>query len=105
MRAYQMAKKQKIELGMGDLLAAEYAERLIDLLSATGAHVATKYVSEKQVVRATRIFYRGSRPDRHSFEIRLQASRPNFAERKFIKLCVEAGEPFPVKKTQLKYKK
>ena len=26
--------------------------------------------------------------------------KPNYRERKFIALCKEAGEPFPVKKTQ-----
>jgi len=33
----------------------------------------------------------------------LTIGRPNYAEREFIKLCKKAGEPFPVKKMQLKF--
>lgn len=36
-------------------------------------------------------------------EILLSIGRPNFKERKFIKDCKNAGEPFPIKKVQLIY--
>lgn len=28
---------------------------------------------------------------------------PNFAERRFIRLCFKAGEPLPVRKVQIKW--
>lgn len=69
---------------------------------------ATKYVSEKQTIKVTRRRYkRGSyhrtKSDRGEFLV--TAGRPNFAERLFIKRAKKAGEPFPVKKIQLKYAK
>lgn len=33
----------------------------------------------------------------------LTCGKPNFAERRFIKKCQQAKEPFPVKKVQLQY--
>lgn len=66
-----------------------------------GAKKATKYLDEKTVVKAT---YRGklvsSSP---THEILITLGAPNFAERKFIKACKKAGEPFPIKKIQLKF--
>jgi len=56
--------------------------------------------SEKLVVKATK---RGKpRKNENHIEIVLTIGRPNYAERKFIKLCKKAGEPFPVKKMQFK---
>ena len=33
----------------------------------------------------------------------LTCGKPNFAERAFVKKAVKAGEPFPVRKVQLKF--
>ena len=91
-----------------DLLAAEYAVKLIDLLASTGAHRATKYVSDKIVVRATRRRYKHRKSGKYSFtkgqfDITLICTRPNYNERKFIKLAKKAGTKFPISKTQLQY--
>lgn len=67
---------------------------------------ATKFVSSDLIVRGTRRVYSGrlkgwglSLP----IEVLITIGRPNFAERKFIKDCKKAGEPFPVKKVQFKF--
>lgn len=58
---------------------------------------ATAYVAPHAVIKATvRCSTRGS------VEIVLTGGRPNFAERKFIKACIKAGERFPIRKIQVK---
>lgn len=91
-----------------DLLVAEYAVKLIDLLASTGAHRATKYVSDKIVVRATRRRYKHRKSGKYhftkgQFDITLICTRPNSKEREFIKKAKKAGYKFPVTKTQLEY--
>lgn len=61
---------------------------------------ATKYLSTKLVVRAVRTRYGGK--IRKDIEITLSVCPPNYVEREFIEDCRKAGEPFPVKKIQLK---
>lgn len=76
------------------------------VLSFSAIKRATKFVSEREVVRATRIHCKalGQKPRKGSnVEIRLTVGKPNYAERVFIKNCLAANEPFPVKKVQLKY--
>ena len=60
---------------------------------------ATKYVSEKYVVKATRrtTFNKHARTQ----EFVVTIGRPNYLEQKFIKLAKKGGEPFPIKKIQL----
>lgn len=60
-----------------------------------------KYVDPKTVVRATRRHKPDRRNSRTEFVLTIGA--PNYLERKFVKLCVKAGEPFPVKKVQYKF--
>lgn len=62
---------------------------------------ATKYLDEKTAVKCTRKLKFDKRM--RSETVVLTVGRPNYAERKFIKLCKKAGEPFPVKKVQLKW--
>lgn len=71
---------------------------------------ATKFLSPKLVVRVratTYKFRKGKRTDNRSnnetFTVTVGA--PNYAERQFVKKLVAAGEPFPVKKIQLKFVK
>lgn len=61
---------------------------------------ATLYLDRDTVVKATRVlkFYGRSR----SQSLMLTVGRPNYAERKFIKDCIRAKEPLPVRKIQLK---
>lgn len=80
-------------------------DNLIHALLASGAHRATKFHSEKLVSKVTRVLLRKSgKPhfSRRQFEFVLTMGPPNFAEREFIKKCKKAGEPFPIKKIQLK---
>jgi len=65
-----------------------------------GARRATKYLSEKLVVKAT-IHCRA----RRGASLVLTVGRPNYAERQFIKACKAAGESFPVKKPQIQWPK
>jgi hypothetical protein len=86
----------------GKLMAALLADKSIKS--------ATYYIRENLIVRAraqTYKYRKGKRTDnrsnRETFTITVGA--PNYAERQFIKQLVKAGEPFPVKKMQLKYVK
>lgn len=67
------------------------------------AHKATKYLSDREIVRATRRLIRGKVPNSKNIDIVLTIGRPNYAERRFIKACKKAGEPFPVRKVQIKH--
>lgn len=80
-------------------------DRVIDALLTPRAGVitrkATLYVSPTYVVTASL----RCKPDKRSkrTEIVLKIGVPNFVERQFVKACKKAGEPFPVKKIQLKF--
>lgn len=84
-----------------------YENAILDVVEAvgnskaTGVKSAVKYIGEKEVVKATRRFKPDELNERE--EIVLTIGKPNYAERKFVKLCKKAGEPFPVKKVQLKF--
>lgn len=77
--------------------------KVVDTLLRTGARRATKYLSPSFVVSACRPAFGGRRarkPSRH--HIMLKMGLPNYAERRFIRACKRAGEPFPVRKLQLR---
>lgn len=76
---------------------------VIEPLILGDAVKATKYLSPKQVFRATRTRYGGRfARSNQNIEVTLTFGRPNYVEREFIKFCQKAHEPFPVKKVQLK---
>ena len=83
--------------------------RAVDLIVSTGARRATKFISPNFVVSAAHPYQR--RRGRHSpgFErgknvyISVKIGRPNHLERAFIKKALAAGEPFPVRKVQLRF--
>jgi hypothetical protein len=82
------------------------ADQCVRAILYGGAVKATKYISEKLTVKATRKLYGKKRlPSRKAYEIVLTAGKPNHEERAFIKKLGKAGEPFPVKKVQLKMPK
>lgn len=56
----------------------------------------TKIISPRVIVRCTRRHPRAS-------EFVLKIGSPNYLERDFIKLCTKAGEPYPIKKVQIKF--
>ena len=71
-----------------------------------GAYKATKYISEKETVKATRKRFKGKiRKRERIVEIIFTVGSPNYEEREFIKKCKKTGESFPVKKIQLKLPK
>jgi len=74
---------------------------VVEACMETEARKATIYVSPVLVVKATRR-HRAKKNEVH-VEILLTIGRPNFDECKFIKDCIKAKEPFPIKKMQLKY--
>jgi hypothetical protein len=77
---------------IGDTVAA--------LINAN-ARRATFYQSPKAVITATRRFKPYKRAN--SIDICLKIGKPNYRERQFIKMCLKAREPFPVRKVQLKF--
>lgn len=81
-----------------------YVKEVIETLLANDAHTAIKYVSPKEVVKATRRLSLGRiRKNETNVDVVLTAGRPNYAAREFIKKLVKAGEPFPVKKILLTF--
>ena len=76
-----------------------YSE-LIKAIEIDGAKKATAYQSENTTIKATL-----RSKDRSQLQILLTIGKPNYQERQFIKLCKKAGEKFPIKKIQLKFKK
>lgn len=77
-----------------------FVQPVIESLINTNAKTATKFVSPKEIIRAT---IHGKHRKGSNYEIVLTIGRPNYAERKFIKDCKKAGEPFPIKRVQLKF--
>ena len=77
-------------------------DQIINTLTETGAVKATKFISEKEIIRAVRTRFQ-NKFSRGNLEITLTIGKPNYLEREFIKVCKKAAEPFPVKKIQLKF--
>lgn len=65
-----------------------------------GQRKATKYVSPTYVIKASR--RHKPRKGERQAEIVLTLGRPNYAERAFIATAKKAGEPFPIRKVQLR---
>ena len=79
-------------------------EQVTNALLLNGAKRATKYSSENSAISAQRVLFNGKIDRRNkAITIVLKIGQPNYLERKFIKQCQKVGEPFPVKKIQLKF--
>jgi hypothetical protein len=84
--------------------AKDYERAISDvcmtLLCNSDVRKATKFVSDSVVVAATA----RHRPDkrRRYCDWVVKVGKPNFVERRFIRLCKQAGEPLPVKKVRVK---
>jgi hypothetical protein len=74
---------------------------VIELVLTGAVRKATKYISPTRVVTATA----RHRPDkrRNTVELVLTVGKPNCAGKKFIKSAIKAGEPFPIRKIQLRF--
>jgi len=67
-------------------------------LLAGNARKTVVYVSPKLVVSICRRFKPKARERRQDFVVKIGA--PNYKEAPFVKACVAAGEPFPVRQVQ-----
>jgi hypothetical protein len=78
---------------------ANYVEQVVNVLRATsGIRRATKYVSPKEVIKAT-----VRNRDRTTLEAVVTIGRPNYSERKLIKAARDCHEPFPIKKIMVQH--
>jgi len=68
--------------------------KVFKILAESGAYRATGYLSPKLTIKATFV---------NKESVLITVGRPNYAERKFIKLAKKAGEKFPIRKIQLKW--
>lgn len=68
--------------------------QLLEMVVECGAKKATKYISEKYVIKATR----HGKPDSRDVlaVVVVTAGRPNYDERQFIKAHKKAGRKFPI---------
>ena len=83
-----------------EALAYKAATHLVEAVHK-GAKQATKYLSPKLTIKATR---QGKmRKGERQMTIVVTIGRPNYAEREFIRQAIKAGEPFPIRKSLLKY--
>jgi hypothetical protein len=73
------------------------------ILFGGDVYKATKYLTEQLTIKATRKRFKNKIYKTGKItEIMFTIGRPNYQEREFIKLCKKSGEPFPIKKVQLK---
>ena len=79
-------------------------DQILDQLLSCPAVKATKYLRKDWVIKITRkTFNKKLNSTSNHQEFLLTIGRPNYLERIFIKQCLKAKEPFPIKKIQLKY--
>ena len=76
--------------------------QVVQTLIDNKARVATKYLSDKLTIRASQNVYNGRISNGKSY-ITLTIGKPNYEAREFVKKCKKIGEPFPIKKIQLKF--
>lgn len=74
---------------------------LVAYCAMKGVKTATKYTTPDITVKCTRQRPIDLRSSRETFLVSI--GKPNYYEKRFIKACLKAGEPFPVKKVQLKF--
>ncbi len=81
------------------LLPTNLLGDLAEILIQEGGRKVIKFLTEKEVVKATRRLYKGKIDSRSKhIEILFTIGVPNYEERKLIKEMKKAGEPFPIKK-------
>lgn len=81
--------------------------QLAEVIIEGGARQAIKYLSPTEVVKATAILYKGRKHDRREKHrsILFTLGVPGYREQESIKRYKQAGEPFPVKKIQIRWPK
>lgn len=79
---------------------AQFNVTIQTLIANEIARSVTKYITPKLVVRAT---WRHKPSRRHTREeMVVTYGAPNYLEAEFVRQAVKAGEPFPVKKAQIR---
>jgi hypothetical protein len=84
------------------MMNTELAQAVAEVVNAAtqrGIRRATRYLSSRLTVKATRRHKFDGRASRREVVVTIGA--PNYAENIFIKRCKQAGEPFPVKRVLL----
>lgn len=81
-------------------IAMGWITKAVELLLRGDLKRATKYISPTEVVSVQRVGKLDKR-DR-AIVVVVKIGSPNYEEREFIAKCKKVGEPFPVKKIQLK---
>ena len=71
------------------------------LIATKDAKSAIKYLSDKLVVKAA--WHNKPKANNRGETMVVTFGKPNYREMAFIKNLKKAGEPFPVKKIQLKF--
>lgn len=82
-----------------DLISVD-VNPVVQALMCGDVYSAVRYISPKFRIKATRRL-NGSLA--LGGEIVLSFGRPNFLERIFVKQCIKADVPFPVRKIQLRF--
>lgn len=77
-------------------------DSVVTALIREKAYKATKFISPTLVVSATLRRYRGRLTHKGRLDFVVKVGKPNYLERRFIEACKKAGEPFPVRKVQIK---
>lgn len=75
--------------------------KVVTAVWANSVRSAVKYLAEDLVVKATAKGKPDGRYRSRSFVVTI--GKPNYRERQFVKACRKAGEPFPVRKLQLRF--
>jgi hypothetical protein len=82
------------------MTTAQYALKVIEQVVYSDIKSAVKYLEKDYVIKATLHGKKNMRKPK--FSIMLTCGVPNYRERSFIKDCIKAGEPFPIKKIQIR---
>ena len=78
----------------------KYFQKVCAALLAGDCKSAIQYIDTKTVIKATWMYKPNGRNSRETIIISFGV--PGYREAAFVKACVKAGEPFPVKKVQLR---
>jgi hypothetical protein len=86
------------------MITRKAISQVVEAVIEGGAKQAIKYFGPRLVLKATFVGKRKNESKMHR-SILLTYGSPNSRERQFIKDCKTAGEPFPVRRIQLKFAK
>lgn len=83
------------------MMVLNLASIIAMLVDTQNARKVTAYLAPDYTMKASRQRPYAKRDKAETFIV--THGRPNYEEREFIKLAKKAGEPFPIKKIQLKF--